>query len=84
MREAGLTDLSERAFRSARRMLETAGLLRLVGKHRAGLHCQTFTLQRLRPGLIDAENVLAMLNPDLDRGREMEGGRAKIRYDAQK
>ena len=62
MRAAGLTDLSLRAFRAARRMLETAGLLVLVGKHRAGSHGQTFTLSRLRPGLSDAPNVLTLPN----------------------
>ena len=67
MRSAGLTDLSERAFRSARRMLQTAGLLQLVGKHRAGSHCQTFTLIRSRPGRSDADNVLTMPSPDLGR-----------------
>lgn len=70
MREARLTDLSARSFRSARRMLETAGLLQLVGKHRAGSHCQTFTLTRNRPGLSsDASNVLALPNAGLDRGK---------------
>ena len=70
MREAGLTDLSLRAFRAARRMLETAGLLRLVGKHRAGSHGQTFTLSRLRPGMSDAPNVLSLTsaaNPERPR-----------------
>lgn len=63
MRTAGLTDLSLRAFRAARRMLESAGLLRQVGKHRAGSHCQTFTLTRLRPGMAEAENILTMQRP---------------------
>lgn len=84
MRAAGLTDLSERAFRSARRKLEAAGLLRLVGKHRAGLHCQTFTLTRIRPGLINTDNVLTLPSTDLHRGQGKKGGRAKITYDVQK
>ncbi|MBI1170087.1 hypothetical protein GC209_01700 [bacterium] len=63
MRTAGLIDLSLRSFRSARRMLEGAGLLQLVGKHRAGSHSQTFTLTRLRPGMADAENVLTLPRP---------------------
>lgn len=75
MRTAGLTDLSLRAFLSARRMLEAAGLLRLVGKHQAGSHCQTFTLIRIRPGQIDADNVLAMPSPDLDKGQRRKGGK---------
>lgn len=69
MREAGLTDLSARGFRSARRMLEAAGLLQLVGKHLAGSHCQTFSLTRNRPGLADASNVLSLPSADVDRGR---------------
>ena len=85
MRSAGLTDLSSRGFRSARRMLEGAGLLRLVGKHRAGSHCQTFTLLRLRSGLSDADNVLTLPSPVLGGREGEEGGRrAKITYDAQK
>jgi hypothetical protein len=60
MRAAGLTDLSTRAFRSARRMLEGAGLLEMVSKHRAGSHGQSFTLKRLRPGAYDAENILTL------------------------
>ena len=75
-RSPRLTDLSSRAFISARRMLETAGLLQLVGKHRAGSHCQTFTLIRSRPGLTDVKNVLIMPSLDLDRvaGRKEEKG----------
>ena len=83
MRAAGLTDLSLRAFRAARRMLESAGLLKLVGKHRAGSHGQTFTLSRLRPGLADAPNVLSLPNPANPRGHGKGGRRAKITYDAQ-
>ena len=63
MRAAGLTELSLRSFRSARNILECAGLLQLVGKHRAGFHGQTFTLTRLRPGMDDAENVLTIARP---------------------
>ena len=75
MRAAGLTDLSSRAFRSARRMLVGAGLLVMVGKHLAGSHCQTFTLTRIRPGQIDAKNVLAMPSHDLDLGQGKKGGK---------
>lgn len=84
MRAAGLTDLSLRALISARRMLEGSGLLQLVGKHRAGSHCQSFTLIRPRPGQIDAGNVLMMPRPDLGRGQRTRGGGAKITYDVQK
>lgn len=63
MRSAGLTDLSLRAFRSARRMLVGAGLLQQVGKHLAGSHGQTFTLARLRPGMADADNVVTLARP---------------------
>ena len=75
MRSAGLTDLSSRAFRSARRMLEGAGLLRLAGKHLAGSHCQSFTLLRLRPGISDAENVLTLPRPEKHRGGGKKGGK---------
>ena len=52
---------------------EGAGLLQLVGKHRAGSHCQTFTLLRLRPGLSDAENILTLPSPEKHRGAEKGG-----------
>ena len=81
MRAAGLTDLSERSFRAARRMLENAGLLRLVGKHLAGAHCQTFALIRLRPGMEGAENVLTLPGRVGLGGGGKEGGRAKVTYD---
>jgi hypothetical protein len=48
MRTAGLTVLSRPRFLSARRTLESAGLLRLAEKHRAGARAQTFVLTRLR------------------------------------
>ena len=48
MRTAGLTVLSRPRFLAARRTLESAGLLRLAEKHRAGARAQTFVLTRLR------------------------------------
>jgi len=60
MKAAGLTDLSLRAFRAARGLLEAEGLLRMAGQYRPGSHPKTFALQRLRPGMAEAENVLAM------------------------
>ncbi len=57
MREAGLTRLSIPKLRAARRTLQAVGLLKLVGKHRAGSVHQTFALTRLRPDLIDAPNI---------------------------
>lgn len=54
-------------------MLEAAGLLQLVGRHRAGSHCQTFTLTRHRPGLSDANNVLPLPCADLGGGQAGEG-----------
>jgi hypothetical protein len=57
MREAGLTRLSIPRLRAARRALETVGLLKLVGKHRAGSVHQTFALARLRPDMTDAPNI---------------------------
>ena len=75
MRAAGLTDLSEKAFRAARRALEGAGLLKLVGKHWAGAHGQSFTLARLRPGMDGAGNVLALQPGAAPRGAG--GGRGR-------
>ena len=83
MRAAGHTDLSLRRFRSARRMLVRAGLLRLVGTHWAGSHGQTFTLTRLRPTMTSSENWFLCQDSRAPRGREA-GGRAKITYGEQK
>ena len=57
MRDAGLTDLSIDRQRAARRTLEAVGLLRLVGKHKAGSVHQAWALSRLRQSMADAENV---------------------------
>ena len=46
-------------LREARRALERAGLLRLVGKHLAGSRPQTFVLTRMRANLADAESLPA-------------------------
>ncbi|MEP1353373.1 MAG: bifunctional DNA primase/polymerase [Tateyamaria sp.] len=62
MREAGLINLSLRRLRAARRSLEAVGLLRLVGKHRAGSNPQVFVLTRVLPAAFDAENVSDLQN----------------------
>lgn len=61
MRQAGLTRLSISRLRAARRTLQAAGLLQLVGNHRAGSVHRTFALARLRPGMIDAPNITRLL-----------------------
>jgi len=66
MRAAGLLNLSKPRLRAARRTLEGAGLLRLVGRHRAGSKPQTFALTRPHPGIGGAVNVEAM--PKTRRG----------------
>jgi hypothetical protein len=60
MRAAGVTRLSVARLRAARRTLEAAGLVRLVGNHRAGSVHQTFALNRLRPGIGEAQNVMPL------------------------
>ncbi|MFZ3585247.1 hypothetical protein ACOI1H_24430, partial [Loktanella sp. DJP18] len=49
MRAAGLLDMSAPRLRKARRTLEAAGLLKLVGKHRAGSTHQSFVLTNPNP-----------------------------------
>jgi hypothetical protein len=66
MRENGLLNLSKPRLRAARRTLEAAGLLRLMGKHRAGSTPQTFALIRPHPGIGGAVNVSAMHNARRD------------------
>ncbi|MEO9778445.1 MAG: hypothetical protein ABJH07_19610 [Sedimentitalea sp.] len=60
MRAAGLLNLSKPRLRAARSTLQAAGLLRLVGRHRAGSKPQTFALTRLHPGVGGAVNVETM------------------------
>jgi hypothetical protein len=79
MRASGLTRLSVPRLRAARRTLQAVGLLKLVGKHRAGSVHQTFALARLRPGMTDAPNITPMPNR---KGSNPKGGGAKITYDA--
>lgn len=56
MKTAGLTSLSKARFLAARRALEDAGMLKLVGRHQAGKKMQTFALAMPMPA--DApENV---------------------------
>lgn len=60
MKEAGLTSLSKARFLAARRALEHAGLLKMIGKHKAGSKMQTFALSMPMP--MDAlENVQALV-----------------------
>jgi len=63
MRAAGLTKLSIPRLRAARRTLEGAGLLRMVGKHRAGSVHQTYTLTRLRTDGDDGAGIVHIRKP---------------------
>jgi hypothetical protein len=75
MRAAGLLNLSKPRLRAARRTLQGAGLLRLVGRHRAGSRPQTFVLTRLHPGIGGVVNVEAMPKARRNGAREKTGGR---------
>lgn len=57
MRREGLTKISVKRLRAARRSLEAVGLLEQVSKHKAGSVPQNYALTRLRPGTVDAPNV---------------------------
>ncbi|WP_158275144.1 bifunctional DNA primase/polymerase [Thioclava sp. NG1] len=71
MKAAGLTDLSVRGFRAARRMLENAGLLGVATKYRPGSHRQQYRLERLRPGMAAAANV-ERISEIAPRGKDEE------------
>jgi integrase len=58
IRAAGLLNLSIPRLRAARRTLEDTGLLRLVGKHRAGSRRQTYVLTRMHPDLVSTDNLV--------------------------
>jgi hypothetical protein len=74
MRAAGLLVMSTPRLRAARRTLEGAGLLRLVGRHQAGSRPQTFALTRPHPGIGGAENVRPMPSkPQTQLGHRTEG-----------
>jgi hypothetical protein len=75
MRKAGLLNLSKPRLRAARRTLEIAGLLRLVGRHRAGSKPQTFALTRPQSGIGGAANVEAMPKTRQDGVPGEVGGR---------
>ena len=78
MRSAGLMNLSKPRLRAARRALEGVGLLRLVGKHRAGSRPQTFVLTRMNPNLTGAQSLpTPQGRPSIQAG---EG--PKVTYDA--
>ncbi|WP_282064865.1 bifunctional DNA primase/polymerase [Aliiroseovarius marinus] len=82
MRAAGLMNLSIPRLRAARRTLEDAGLLQLVGKHRAGSRKQTFALTR--PELVTGRSVnvksMSAVRKDVVPGEQ--GGGAILTYDA--
>ena len=64
MRESGLTQLSIPRLRAARRALQSAGLLKLVGNHRAGSVHQTFMLAKpLTKALGNVEVFPPMYHP---------------------
>lgn len=75
MRAAGLLNLSKPRLRAARRTLQAAGLLRLVGRHRAGSKPQTIALTRLHPGIGGAVDVETMSKASPVRVSEEAGGR---------
>ncbi|MEP3329196.1 bifunctional DNA primase/polymerase [Sedimentitalea sp.] len=75
MRAAGLLNLSKPRLRAARRTLQASGLLRLVGRHRAGSKPQTFALTRLHPGIGGAVNVETMSKASPVSVSEEAGGR---------
>ena len=68
-----MTRLSIPRVRAARRTLEAVRLLALVGKHRAGVMHQTFTLCRLNP---DSASVTPNVAP-LTGPRVVEKKRGK-------
>jgi hypothetical protein len=82
MRAAGLLNLSKPRLRAARRTLEGAGLLRLVGRHRAGSAPQTFSLTRSHSGIGSAVNVQSMPSASSDVVQGKQGGGASLTYDA--
>lgn len=82
MRKAGLVSMSKPRLRAARRTLEDAGLLRLVGKHRAGARPQTFVLTRMRPGLPDADRLPIRSATMGGAVQDKKGEGAKVTYDA--
>jgi hypothetical protein len=82
MRSAGLMNLSTPRLRAARRTLEGVGLLRLVGRHKAGSRPQTFALTRLRSGAADAQNIADMNGTGSGNGAGKQGEGSSITYDA--
>ena len=75
MREAGLTRLSIPRLRAARRTLEAVGLVKLVGKHRAGSKHQTFTLARLRNQANECSGIVDIDKPASQKMAGEAGGR---------
>jgi hypothetical protein len=71
IRAVGLLNLSTPRLRAARRTLESAGLLRLAGNHRAGSKCQTYALTRPSLAASQADNVTPMPST----GQAKTGGR---------
>ncbi len=75
MRAAGLLNLSKPRLRAARRTLEGAGLLRLVGRHRAGSRPQTFALTRSHSGIGVGGNVQSLSGTRRSTEASKSGGR---------
>ena len=68
MREAGLTDLSQRRFLAARRALEAAGILAVAENHCAGKRSRSYRLHRVRSHMATAENVTPLQHTPQGKG----------------
>ena len=75
IRTAGLLNLSKPRLRAARRTLEGAGLLKLVGRHLAGSRPQTFALTKLHPGIGEAVNLHTHSNKRGSTMADKKGGK---------
>lgn len=82
MRSAGLLNLSTPRLRAARRTLQSAGLLKLVGHHKAGSRPQTFALTRLHSGAAVVRGITDMPSAPKGSGRVKQGEGSSITYDA--
>ena len=60
MKAAELTDLSDRAFLAARRLLQAEGLVSVASKYKPGKYRQQYRLERLLPGTNEASNIARM------------------------
>jgi len=82
MREAGILSLSKPRLREARRTLERIGVLRLVGKHKAGSKRQTYALATLNSVINGASNVTPLANTASLTPSRKQGGGTTFTYDA--